>query len=302
MKIRISEEVKNALKNGQPVVSLESTIITHGMPYPINIQTAEECEQEIRNLGAVPATIGFVDGVCVVGMNKEEIEYIAADKTCVKVSRRDIPVVVAKGLNGGTTVATTMIVSELVGIKVFATGGIGGVHKGAQQTMDISADLDEFSKTDVCVVCAGAKAILDLELTLEYLETKGVPVLGYKTSQLPAFYSASSPFKVGYRVDSAKEIADILFEKWSIGLKGGVLVTNPIEEKYSMPYEEINKIIDVAIKELNEKHIIGKEVTPFLLGRVKEMTKGESLEANIALVKNNCRLAAQIAVEYCKHD
>lgn len=299
MKLRISEEIKKALAEGKPIVALESTIISHGMPYPKNFETALLCEKTVRDSGAIPATIAIIKGELRVGLNEEEINYIAKEgKQVIKTSRRDIPYIISKKLNGATTVSATMIIAAMAGIKVFATGGIGGVHKEAQQTFDISADLDEFASTDVCVVCAGAKAILDLGLTMEYLETKGVPVIGYKTEILPAFYSKDSKFKVNYRLDTPKEISDFLQAKWELNLKGGVLVTNPISDEYSLDHEMIDKVIDEAIIEMKKLGIKGKDTTPYLLAKICEMTDGVSLESNIQLVLSNCRLASKIAVEY----
>lgn len=298
MKLKISQEVKDALTQGKAVVALESTIISHGMPYPQNVETALRVEKEVRDSGAIPATIAIINGVPTVGCSKEEIECLGkAGLSATKVSRRDIPVVVAKGLNGATTVAGTMILADMAGIKVFATGGIGGVHRGAEKTMDISADLDEMAKTEVCVVCAGAKSILDLNLTMEYLETKGVAVIGYRTDELPAFFTRKSGIKVGYRMDSAEEIAKTLYAKSDMGLGGGTLVTNPIPEEYSMDESVINEAIDKAIKEADEKGIKGKDITPFLLDKIQKITGGNSLASNIELVLNNARLASNIAVE-----
>ena len=298
MKLKISQEVKDALAQGKAVVALESTIISHGMPYPQNVETALRVEKEVRDSGAIPATIAIINGVPTVGCSKEEIECLGkAGLSATKVSRRDIPVVVAKGLNGATTVAGTMILADMAGIKVFATGGIGGVHRGAEKTMDISADLDEMAKTEVCVVCAGAKSILDLNLTMEYLETKGVAVIGYRTDELPAFFTRKSGIKVGYRMDSAEEIANTLYAKSDMGLGGGTLVTNPIPEEYSMDESVINEAIDKAIKEADEKGIKGKDITPFLLDKIQKITGGNSLASNIELVLNNARLASNIAVE-----
>lgn len=298
MNIRINQEVKEALEKGLPVVSLESTIISHGMPYPKNVETALKVEEEVRKNGAIPATIGIIDGVCVVGLTKDEIEQFATRKDIVKVSRRDLPVVMAKKLWGATTVATTMIISKMAGIKVFVTGGIGGVHRGATETFDISADLQELANTDVLVVCAGAKAILDLPLTLEYLETFGVPVLGYQTNELPAFYSRHSGLNVDYRMDTTKDCALVMYHKWHNNLKGGILLTNPIEEKYSLDFNKMDAIIKEACKKANEEGIKGKKLTPFLLSYIKDATKGESLESNIELVLNNARVGAQIAKDY----
>ena len=271
--LKISDEVKNAIENNFPVVALESTIISHGMPYPKNAETAIQCEQIIRDNGAVPATIAIIKGVLCVGLSKDEIEYVAkTGHDVVKVSRRDIPVVVAKKLDGATTVAATLFIASLAGIKVFATGGIGGVHRGAEVSMDISADLDELGSTSVAVVCAGAKAILDLPKTMEYLETMGVPVLGYKSSELGAFYSRESGLKVDYEMNSALDIAKAIKVKRDLNLKGGVLISNPIKEEDSYPSEEINKVIDEAIKDSIKENIVGKESTPFLLKRIVEYT------------------------------
>lgn len=298
--IEISKEVQDALKNNLPVVALESTIISHGMPYPKNYETALKVENEVRKSGAIPATIALINGKFKIGLTEDEINFLAkTGLKVIKTSRRDIPYVIANKLTGATTVAGTMIASELAGIKVFATGGIGGVHRGATETFDISADLQELANTNVAVVCAGIKAILDLELTLEYLETLGVPVLGYKTEELPAFYTRKSGFKLDYKMNSAKEIADLLNVKFDLKLKGGVIVANPIPEKFSMDYDEIMEVINLAIKEQNEKGIKGKESTPFLLAKVKEITKGRSLDSNIELVLNNARLASKIAIEMC---
>lgn len=298
--VEMSPEVKQAMAEGRPVVALESTIISHGMPYPANVETARKVEQLVRDRGAVPATIAILDGKLKAGLSDEEIEYLGQAKDVIKASRRDIPYIVAQGKNGGTTVGATMIIADLAGIKVFATGGIGGVHRGAEKTMDISADLEELGRTNVVVVCAGAKAILDLGLTLEYLETKGVPVLGYKTDKLPAFWTNTSEFAVDYRVDTAKEIGDLALTKWDLGMTGGVLVANPIPEEYSMDADFINSAIQRALKDANEQGIHGKESTPFLLSAIKDITKGQSLESNIQLVFNNARLAADIAVEMSK--
>lgn len=297
----ISNEVKNALEKGLPVVALESTIISHGMPYPENKETALNCEKIIRDLGAIPATIAAIDGIFHVGLTIDEIDYIARKgKDVVKTSRRDIPLIVSKKLDGATTVAATMIIASLAGIKVFATGGIGGVHRGAEVTMDISADLEELANTNVCVVCAGIKAILDLEKTLEYLETVGVPVIGYGTEYLPAFYTRKSKYKVNYKLDTPNEIASALKAKWDFDLKGGMLVTNPIPIEDSLDENVMNEAIDKAIKKMNELGIKGKEQTPFLLSEIVKITNGDSLKSNIKLVYNNCSLAAKIAVEYSK--
>ncbi|MBR2056437.1 MAG: pseudouridine-5'-phosphate glycosidase [Clostridia bacterium] len=301
MKIKVAEEVKKALAEGKAVVALESTIISHGMPYPQNVETALRVEEEVRKNGAVPATIAIIDGVPTVGCNREEIEKLGkAGLTVTKVSRRDIPIVIAKGLNGATTVASTMILAEKAGVKIFATGGIGGVHRGAEKTMDISADLDELSKTNVTVVCAGAKSILDLNLTMEYLETKGVAVIGYGTDELPAFFTRESGIKVGYRMDTPKEIAESMKAKEDMGLEGGMLVTNPIPEEYSMDAKVIGEAIDKAVKEAEDLGVKGKDITPFLLDKIQKITGGDSLASNIQLVLNNARLASQIAVELSK--
>ena len=296
--LSISEEVQAALHDHRPVVALESTIISHGMPYPQNVQTALRVEQTIRDNGATPATIAIIGGKLKAGCTKEEIEYLGKKGTEItKASRRDLPVLVAQGRDGATTVTTTMMIAAMAGIRVFATGGIGGVHRGAETTMDISADLEELAHTQVLVVCAGAKSILDLGLTLEYLETKGVPVIGYKTKELPAFYTRKSGFEVDYRLDTAEEIARAFEVKARLGLAGGMLVTNPIEEQYSMPKEMIDNAINAAIEEAKCLGIHGKETTPFLLAKIKELTGGLSLDANIKLVLNNARLAAQIATQ-----
>ena len=292
----ISPEVQLALAENRPVVALESTIISHGMPYPQNVQTALKVEQTIRDNGAIPATIAIIGGRLKAGLSPEEIEYLGKEgRNVTKASRRDLPVLAAKKKDGATTVTTTMIIAAMAGIKVFATGGIGGVHRGATTTMDISADLEELAQTPVMVICAGAKAILDLGLTLEYLETKGVPVIGYGTEELPAFYTRTSGLKVDYRIDTPEELAAAFRAKLDMGLKGGMLVTNPIPEEYSMDPVRINKAIDEALAEADAKGIKGKEVTPFLLARIKDITGGDSLASNIQLVLNNARLAARTA-------
>ncbi len=298
--LKINPEVLNALNNNQPVVALESTIISHGMPYPKNVQTALAVEKVIRDHGAVPATIGIIDGDAIVGMTPEEIEEFGKRKGIVKVSRRDLPVVYAKKLWAATTVAATMIIANQTGIKLFVTGGIGGVHRGAQETMDISADLQELAKTNVTVVCAGAKAILDLPLTLEYLETMGVPVLGYQTEELPAFYTAHSGLKVDYKLESPQEVALVMYEKEKNNIQGGILITNPIPEEYSMDKKVIDDAIEKALMMMKEQGIKGKETTPFLLKTIVELTGGDSLESNIKLVLNNAALGAEIIKEYCK--
>ncbi|SEF96627.1 pseudouridine-5'-phosphate glycosidase [Caloramator fervidus] len=296
--LEIGKEVAKALRLGDPVVALESTIISHGMPYPENVETALNVEKIIRENGAIPATIAIINGRLKVGLSLDEIEYIGKKgREIIKVSRRDIPFVVSKKLDGATTVASTMIISALAGIKVFATGGIGGVHREAYKTFDISADLQELANTNVAVVCAGAKSILDIGLTLEYLETFGVPVVGYKTDEFPAFYTRKSGFKLDFSIDSVQELAKFISVKWELGLKGGVVIANPIPEEYEMDYETINKAIEDALKEAEESKIKGKEITPFLLEKIKEITQGKSLEANIQLVYNNARLAANLSKE-----
>ncbi len=297
----VKPEVAQAIAAGKPVVALESTIISHGMPYPQNVETALAVEQIIRDNGAVPATIAIIGGRLKAGLTPEEIEYFGKKGQAIaKASRRDLAVLCARGLDGATTVTTTMIIAHLAGIKIFATGGIGGVHRGAETTMDISADLEELGQTPVMVVCAGAKSILDLGLTLEYLETKGVPVIGYGTEELPAFYCRTSGFGVDYRVDSPAELAKCFKVSHDLGLKSGMLVTNPIPVEFAMPADTINAAIDQAIAECEAKGIHGKETTPFLLARVAELTGGDSLASNIRLVFNNAMVAAQTAVEYCK--
>ncbi len=295
----IHPEVAAAIAAGKPVVALESTIISHGMPYPQNVQTALQVERIIRENGAVPATIAVIGGRLKAGLTEEEITYFGKKGTAIaKASRRDLAVLCARGEDGATTVTTTMIIAHMAGIRIFATGGIGGVHRGAETTMDISADLEELAQTPVMVVCAGAKSILDLGLTLEYLETKGVPVIGYGTKELPAFYTRSSGFSVDYRMDSPEELARAFKTQNDLGFRGGMLVTNPIPEEYAMPLPVINGAIDQAIAECREKGIHGKETTPFLLARVAQLTGGDSLHSNIELVYNNARLAARTAVSY----
>ena len=294
--LEISPEVQAALAEGKPVVALESTIISHGMPYPQNVETAMNVEQIVRQNGAVPATIAIIGGKLKAGLSADEIEYLGRKGYDVtKASRRDLPVLVARGEDGATTVATTMIIAAMAGIKVFATGGIGGVHRGAEVTMDISADLEELARTPVLVVCAGAKSILDLGLTLEYLETKGVPVIGYGTEELPAFYTRKSGFGVDYRLDTPEEVAAAFRAKLEMDLGGGMLVTNPIPEQYSMDPDVINKAIDEAVAEANAQGIRGKQTTPFLLAKIKDITGGDSLASNIRLVYNNAALAAKVA-------
>lgn len=297
MHLDLLPEVADALAIGRPVVALESTIISHGMPYPQNVETARRVEQVVRDNGAVPATIAIMGGRLKVGLDTAELEALGQGGAAViKCSRRDIPFVLASGGMGATTVASTMIVAAMAGIRVFATGGIGGVHRGAQESFDISADLQELARTEVAVVCAGAKSILDIGLTLEYLETQGVPVIGYGCEELPAFYTRESGFKVDYRLDSAEEIAKALRLKWELGLSGGVVVANPIPKPYAMPKADIDDVIYQALQEAEEQGIKGKAATPFLLARVCELTGGESLASNIRLVLNNAELGARIAV------
>ncbi|MDC7707821.1 pseudouridine-5'-phosphate glycosidase [Vogesella indigofera] len=296
----IHPDVAAALAANQPVVALESTIISHGMPYPQNVATALQVEAEVRAHGAVPATIAIINGRLKAGLGAEEIEYLGkAGREISKVSRRDLPFIVAGGKSGATTVASTMIIAALAGIRVFATGGIGGVHRGAQHSFDISADLQELAQTAVTVVCAGAKSILDLGLTLEYLETHGVPVIGYRTGTLPAFFTRDSDFGVDYQLDEAADIARAMQAKWQLGLHGGMVVANPIPEQYAMAKDSIDAAIEQALREAGTQGISGKESTPFLLARVCELTGGDSLAANIQLVLNNARLAAAIASAYC---
>ena len=298
--LSVSPEVQSALEENRPVVALESTIISHGMPYPKNVETALHVEEIIREHGAVPATIAVIQGKMTVGCTKEQIEYLGKRGLDVpKASRRDLPVLLARGLDGATTVTTTMIAAAAAGVKIFATGGIGGVHRGAETTMGISADLEELAQTPVLVVCAGCKSILDIGLTLEYLETKGVPVLGYKTEEMPAFYTTHSGFRVDYRMESPEDVAAVFRAKLACGLKGGMLLANPIPEQYAMDLDYINANIDAALKECGEKGIRGKGITPFLLDRIQKLTGGKSLEANIQLVYNNAAVGAEVAGALC---
>ena len=297
----INPEVAAALAEGRPVVALESTIISHGMPYPQNVETAMRVEQTIRDNGAVPATIAIIGGRLKAGLSPDEIEYLGKSGTAItKASRRDLPVLVSKGMDGATTVTTTMMIAHMAGIGIFATGGIGGVHRGAETTMDVSADLEELAHTPVMVICAGAKSILDLGLTLEYLETHGVPVIGYGTEELPAFYTRRSGFGVDYRLDTPQELAAAFLAQRAMALDGGMLVTNPIPEAYAMDYDVINAAIDEAIRQSLEDGVHGKETTPYLLAKVKELTGGDSLDSNIQLVLNNAALAAKTAAACCK--
>lgn len=292
----INPEVEKALEEGTPVIALESTIIAHGMPYPKNVETALAVEDVIRKNGAVPATIGIIGGRIKIGLTKEEVEYMATAKNVLKVSRRDFPLAVAQKADGATTVAGTMIAANMAGIRLFVTGGIGGVHRGAGESFDISADLEELKMTDVTVICAGVKSILDIAATLEYLETSGVPVITYGADEFPAFFSRKSGSPADCRLDTPKEIADLINAKDQMGLKGGVLVACPIPEEKEIPYEEIDVVIQQALKECEEQGIRGKKITPFLLSRVKDLTEGRSLEANIQLVLNNAEIGSKIAM------
>lgn len=296
----ISPEVKSAIESNKPVVALESTILSHGMPYPENMTFGAEVERIIRAEGAVPATMAIIDGRMKVGLSAGELELMCQAKNVRKVSRRDLPIVLAQGATGATTVASTMILASLAGIRVFATGGIGGVHRGAETTMDISADLQEMGHTPVAVVCAGAKMILDIGLTLEYLETMGVPVLGYGTDAFPAFYCRESGFGVDCKVDSAAEVARIAKIKWDLGLNGGMLIGNPVPEQYAMDFNEMSAIIDKALADADAAGVRGKDITPFLLAHIVKFSEGRSLATNIQLAYNNARVAASIAVEYAK--
>lgn len=298
--MRISKEVEKALKEGKPVVCLETTIISHGMPYPENVETALEVEKIIKENGAVPATIGIIKGVPVIGMSKEEIISFAKAKDIVKASRADLPIIYAKKLSASTTVSATMILAHQAGIEVFVTGGIGGVHRGYNETMDLSTDLEELGSTNVSVVCSGAKSILDIPRTLEYLETKGVSIVGYKTDTFPSFFSDSSPYKLMYRVDEAREVAEVIKQKRENNLQGAVLIANPVPKKYSLNQDYIDKIIEAALFEAQQKNISGKAVTPFLLDRINHISRGKSLKTNIALIKNNALVGALISVELSK--
>lgn len=296
--LRISDEVKKAIEDGKPVVALESTIISHGMPYPENINTALKIEKIISDYGVVPATIGIINGEIIVGLNEEEIKFLGKEKNIQKASRRDLPVVVSKKMHAATTVSATMICANLANIRIFATGGIGGVHRGGEKTFDVSADLTELATTNVAVVCAGVKSILDIPLTLERLETLGVPVLGYKTENFPSFYTRTSGFDCDYKMDSSAEIAAVISAKWNMGLNGGVVVANPIPKEYEMDKNYIESIIEDALKKADELNIKGKNITPYLLDKIKEMTDYKSLDSNIQLVFNNASIAAQIALDY----
>ena len=298
--MRISEEVQIAIKDNKPIIALESTIISFGMPYPTNVEVALEVEKIIRENDCVPATIAILNGEPVIGLTKDEIEYLAKSKKVIKCSRRDLPIAIGTKLDGATTVSGTMILASLAGIEFFVTGGIGGAHRGCNNNFDISADLDELGKTNVSVICAGPKAILDLGITLEILETKGVPVIGYNTDYLPAFYTSKSKYKVDYNAKTPLEIAKIIKAKRDFKIDGGVLITNPINEKDSLDEKTINDIIDKSIIEMNNLGIKGKEETPYLLSKIAELSNGESLEANIKLILNNAKLGSLIAKEYAK--
>jgi len=298
--LSITPEIQNAIANNLPIVALESTILSHGMPYPENLEFAHKVEEIVRSEGAIPATMAIIDGKLKVGLNDEELLLMCEAKNIAKASRRDVPVYLTTKQTAATTVATTMLIADLAGIRVFATGGIGGVHRGAQETMDISADLQEFANTDVCVVSAGCKSILDIGLTLEYLETFGVPVLGYQTDNFPAFYCEESGYKVDYNVPDAATVAQILRKKWDLNMKGGVLVGNPIPHEYSMDHKVIDEVIEKALKMAKENNIHGKDTTPFLLATIKDLTGGDSLASNLQLAYNNARVASKIAVEFAK--
>lgn len=300
MKIKIAKEVNAALNKGQAVVALESTIISHGMPYPKNYRTALEVEQAVRKNGAIPATIGIIKGEIIVGLSNDQIKYMAKAKDVKKVSRRDLPIVLVNEWDGATTVAATMFISKLAGINIFVTGGIGGVHRNGNNTFDISADLEELAQTDVTVVCAGAKAILDIPLTLEYLETQGVPIIGYRSDRFPLFYTNTSDYKVDFKADDPLLIAKIVKTKKELRLKSGIVVANPIPKEFSLERKYIDGIIKKALVKADDKNIKGKDITPFLLNEIGEITEGKSLEANIALVINNADLGAKIAVQLCR--
>ncbi|AUM66669.1 pseudouridine-5-phosphate glycosidase [Brevibacillus laterosporus] len=298
--LTFTEEVAHALENKLPIVALETTIISHGMPYPQNMEMAKKVEQIIRDNGAVPATIGIMDGKIKIGLTDQELEEFATNKSVEKVSRRDFPYILASGKIGATTVAGTMIAAELAGIEMFATGGIGGVHREGEVTWDVSADLTELANTSVAVVCAGCKSILDIGRTLEYLETQGVPVVGYKTDEFPSFYSRKSGYGVDFKLDTPDTVASVMDTKWKLGMQGGMVISNPVPEESALPYDQIEAAIQQALAEAKENNIAGKKVTPFLLSKVKELTAGKSLETNIALVYHNAEVAAKIAVEYKK--
>lgn len=298
--LSITPEIEEAIKQGKPIVALESTILSHGMPYPENVEFAHKVEEVVRGEGAIPATTAILNGKLKVGLNAEELEIMCKAENIAKASRRDVATYLAMGQNAATTVATTMMIADMAGIRVFATGGIGGVHRGAQETMDISADLQEFAHTNVCVVSAGCKSILDIGLTLEYLETYGVPVLGYKTNEFPAFYCETSGYGLDYKVEDASEVAKIMKTKWDLGLNGGILLGNPIPHEYSMDHKVIDAAIDKALDMAKEKGIRGKATTPFLLATIKDLTGGSSFKSNLQLAYNNAKIASKVAVEYAK--
>ena len=298
--LSITPEIQEAIDSGKPIVALESTILSHGMPYPENVEFASKVEEVVRGEGAIPATTAIIGGKLKIGLTKEELEIMCKAENVGKVSRRDVAVYLATGQTGATTVATTMLIASLAGIRIFATGGIGGVHRGAQETMDISADLQELANTPVCVVGAGCKSLLDIGLTLEYLETYGVPVLGYQTNDFPAFYCRKSGFGVDYNLKDAAEAAKIMKTKWDLGLKGGMLIGNPIPEEYALDFDEMEKVINQALAMAKEQGIRGKATTPFLLARIKEISNGVSFASNLQLAYNNARVASKIAVEYSK--
>jgi len=296
----LTEEVADTLKSNTPIVALESSIITHGIPYPYNLETTIELLDIIRKNGATPAIIAIIDGRIKIGLDIHEIKFLAQSNKLLKISKRDIPYAIAMKKSGGTTVASTIIFSEIAGINVFATGGIGGVHKGGESSFDVSADLIELANTNIAVVCSGAKSVLDIGLTLEKLETYGVPVLGYKTNEFPSFYTRESGYSVDYKVNSSFEIAKIMKTKWDLDLKGAIIIANPIPSEFELPNIKLNEVIDCAISESIEKNIKGRELTPFLLEKVKILTNGESLKSNIELIKSNTLLACKIATEYIK--
>ena len=300
--LSVTPEIRQAVAEGRPVVALESTILSHGMPFPENVEFAHKVEEIVRGEGAIPATTAIIGGKLKVGLTPEELDIMCKGEGVGKVSRRDVATYLVTGQTGATTVATTMLIASLAGVKIFATGGIGGVHRNGQYTMDISADLQEFANTPVAVVTAGAKQILDIGRTLEYLETYGVPVLGFKTDEFPAFYCKSSGFKLDYNAQSEEEIARIMKTKWDLGLKGGIVIGNPIPDEYALDFNEMEAVINDAIKLADEKGIRGKNITPFLLATIKDMTKGVSFASNLQLAYNNARLASRIAVEFCKLD
>lgn len=298
--LEISDEVRSGMKKGLPVVALESTIITHGMPWPKNLETARQAEEVAREEGTLPATIAVIDGRLRVGLEAGELEHLARlGPDAAKCSRRDLPFQVASGGTAGTTVAATMIIAALAGIRVFTTGGIGGVHRGGERNMDISADLQELTKTPVAVVCAGPKSILDVGLTVEYLETFGVPVVGYQVEELPAFFTRRSGLSVDYRVDSVEELAETLAAKWALGLGGGMVIANPIQEEFAMSYEQVEEAVGQAEQDALDQNITGQALTPFLLHRLEDLTKGASGQANVQLILNNARLGAELARALC---